>query len=310
MSFFIAVYLTYVGGYIKSLRPICNVVNSIIVDKSCTFCYSFSNNIMKTISLQSGSNGNCIYVESNGTKLLFDAGISGIQAEKRLAHHGIDIRDVDALIISHDHADHVKCAGIYQRKYGIPIYTTEQTLKTACSCHDLGRIDDLTFFHPGEAIDLGSVSVQTVPTPHDAAEGCVFVVESHGHRLGILTDLGHVFDSLHEVVSSLNAVFLESNYDPQMLEQGPYPPFLKKRIKGLEGHISNIESAELLCSADPTRLQWACLAHLSENNNDPGLALKTHERIVDHDFPVYTASRYTVSDLLTIGSHNPQLALL
>jgi phosphoribosyl 1,2-cyclic phosphodiesterase len=264
---------------------------------------------MKAISLQSGSNGNCIYVESNGTKLLFDAGISGIQAEKRLAHHGIDIRDVDALIISHDHSDHIRCAGIYQRKYGIPIFTTEQTLETACGCHDLGRIDDLTFFNPGETIDLGSVSIQTVPTPHDAIEGSVFVIESNGKRLGILTDLGHVFDYLRILVATLDAVFIESNYDPKMLDYGPYPPFLKKRIKGLKGHISNIESAELLCSADPKRLQWACLSHLSENNNEPGLALKTHERIIDHDFPVYTASRYKVSDILTIGSHNPQPVL-
>jgi phosphoribosyl 1,2-cyclic phosphodiesterase len=264
---------------------------------------------MKAISLQSGSNGNCIYVESNGTRLLFDAGISGIQAENRLAHHGIDIRDVDALIISHDHTDHIRCAGIYQRKYGIPVYATEQTLETACGCHDLGKIDDLTFFHTGETFALGAVSIQTIPTPHDATEGSVFVVESNGTRLGILTDLGHVFDYLRIVIASLDAVFIESNYDPKMLQHGPYPPFLKRRIKGPEGHISNIESAELLCSADTNRLQWACLAHLSENNNDPALALATHKRIVDHDVPLFAASRYTVSDLLTVGSNNHQPAL-
>lgn len=265
---------------------------------------------MRAISLQSGSNGNCMYVESNGSRLLFDAGISGIQAEKRLANHGIDIRDIDALIISHDHFDHIRCAGVFQRKYGLPMYATERTFETADSYHNLGNLNDVNYFKPGDTLRFGCVAVETIPTPHDAAEGSAFVVVSKNARLGILTDLGHIFDGLHGIIASLDAVFIESNYDPAMLEHGPYPAFLKKRIKGPEGHLSNMDCAELLRSANPKRMQWACLSHLSENNNSPVIALETHKDIVPSSFPIFAASRYEVSPAFSIESRTFQLALL
>ena len=174
---------------------------------------------MIAISLQSGSNGNCIYVEAEGVRLLFDAGISGIQAEQRLAALGKDIRKVDALIISHDHADHLRCAGIYQRKYGIPLHITPRTL-AAGKTLQLGRLSEVRPFQAGEGISFGSVSVQTIPTPHDGADGVAFVVETRQRRLGILTDLGHLFQGLETVIASLDAIILESNFDPEMLEQG------------------------------------------------------------------------------------------
>ena len=247
---------------------------------------------MIVIALQSGSNGNCIYVESDGTRLLFDAGISGIRAEQRLAAHGRDIRAVDALIISHDHADHVRCAGVYQRKYGLPIYVSKATLAAASSRCRLGRLSDVRHFRPGRTIRVGGVSVGTVRTPHDGLDGAAFVVDDGRGRLGILTDLGHVFDGLPGVVGSLDAVLIESNYDPRMLEQGPYPMHLKERIRGPGGHLSNVEAAELLRDAAPTGLRWACLSHLSEQNNAPDLALRTHREILDDGLAVLTASRY------------------
>ena len=253
---------------------------------------------MLAISLQSGSNGNCFYVETNGTKLLFDAGICGSRAASRLGSHGRDIRDVDALIISHDHADHVSCAGIYQRKYGIPIFITPLTLREAEKGGRLGKLRDVTCFRSGDQLKFGAVSVHTIPTPHDGVDGSVFVVCSSGKRLGILTDLGHVFSGLPDIISSLDAVFIESNYDPAMLSNGPYPAFLKKRIQGSQGHLSNMESAELLRSG--SRLKWACLAHLSECNNSPELALKTHRDISGGKIPFYAASRYAASGVFAI----------
>ncbi len=266
--------------------------------------------MMQAISLQSGSNGNCYFVRSNGSSLLIDAGISGIQAERRLADHNINIRDIDALIVSHDHADHISCAGVYHRKYGLPVYISQRTYEYASRYRALGRIDDLYFFRPGDTLRFGNITVETIPTPHDASDGSAIVVVSGDNRLGILTDLGHVFDGLNSVISSLNAVFLESNYDPRMLETGPYPSFLKKRIKGPGGHISNIESAELLCSADSGRMQWACLAHLSENNNEPEIALRTNKEIAGSSFPVFALSRYSVSEVHMVTSSSDQLALL
>ena len=255
---------------------------------------------MLAFSLQSGSNGNCIYVETGGMRLLFDAGIHGLQAEKRLAARGRSIRDVDAVIISHDHGDHVRYAGVYQRKYGLPLYATGRTMETAAKRHPIGKLHDLRIFSSGGTIDFGTLKVHALPTPHDGADGSAFVVASGNKRLGIMTDLGHVFDGLAEVISTLDAVFIESNYDPDMLAKGPYPAFLKNRIRGPEGHISNAEAAELLKTASCGSLKWACLAHLSEQNNKASLAIETHRRVLHARLPLYIASRYASSDILRV----------
>ncbi len=245
------------------------------------------------IALQSGSNGNCIYVETEDVRLLFDAGIPGSHAEKRLAAYGRDIREVDAVIISHDHADHVRCAGVLQRKYHLPLYMTRSTHEAAKNRCPLGTLNEVRHFRAGQVLHIKNVRIETIPTPHDAADGVAFVVEAACRRLGILTDLGHVFEGLTDIVKSLDGVFLESNYDPEMLRVGSYPDFLKRRIEGPHGHISNQEAAKLLCSAmRSNRMKWACLAHLSEENNQPALAIATHQRILPSDFTLHVASRY------------------
>jgi phosphoribosyl 1,2-cyclic phosphodiesterase len=257
------------------------------------------NKPMHVISLQSGSNGNCIYVEAGGVKLLFDAGISGIQAKQRLARHGRDIAAVDALLISHDHADHARSMGVYHRKFGMPVYTTAKTHQAA-DRYGLGPIEDLRHFTAGETLQFGPVTVETVATPHDGVDGVLFVVDDGTHRLGVLTDLGHVFSNLADVIRSLDAVLLESNYDPEMLANGPYSAFLKKRIEGPGGHISNIEAADVLKSNASERLQWACLAHLSGDNNTAALAIATHRRILGERLPILLASRYRASDVMEV----------
>ena len=256
---------------------------------------------MIAISLQSGSNGNCIYVETGGVKLLFDAGITGVQAAERLLAHGRDIRKVDAVIISHDHGDHIRHAGVFQRKYGLPIYVTPATLAAASSRCTLGKLKDVRHFRSSDNLQFGDVLVQAIPTPHDGADGAAFIVSSGSKRLGIMTDLGHVFKDLIHLVSSVDAVFLESNYDPDMLAAGPYPAYLKQRIKGPRGHLSNIEAADILRRASAAkRIKWACLSHLSEQNNHPDVALRTHRRLGAEDIILYTADRYTVSDVFTV----------
>ena len=252
---------------------------------------------MFLLSLQSGSNGNCIYVEAGGVRLLFDAGISGRQAESRLAGHGLDIRRVDALIISHDHADHARYAGVYQRKFKLPLYLTPTTLEAAANKYPLGRLEKVCPFQAGGKMQFGKVTLETIPTPHDGADGVAFVVSVNRWRLGLFTDLGHPFNGLQEIISSLDGVVLESNYDNEMLAEGPYPRFLKERIQGPGGHLSNLEAAELLGSAARKRLKWACLAHLSEHNNHPDLAVKTHRQRLPAHFPLFVASRYTSTAL-------------
>jgi phosphoribosyl 1,2-cyclic phosphodiesterase len=233
-----------------------------------------------------------------------DAGISGKQAQARLAEHGLDIRGVSAVLISHDHADHVRCMGIYQREFGLPVWVTAPTLRAAQGSHGIGELSDMRAFVAGQTLQFGGLAVETIPTPHDGADGVAFVVADGRRRVGVLTDLGHVFDGLAAVIASLDAVLLESNYDPDMLEHGPYPAHLKARIRGPHGHLSNDEAAALLASCAAGRLRWACLAHLSEQNNQPALALRTHRRILGEsgtgNLPLLVASRYRVGDVLEV----------
>ena len=257
------------------------------------------NTAMQVISLQSGSNGNCIYVEAGHVKLLFDAGISGIQAKERLALHGRDITSVNAVLISHDHSDHASCMGIYNRLFDLPVFVTAETYEAAGS-YALGPIEDLNHFSARETLQFGKVTVETIPTPHDGVDGVVFVIDDGNHRLGILTDLGHVFGEMGAIIESLDAVLLESNYDPDMLANGSYPDFLKRRIQGPAGHISNNEAAELLETAASKRMKWACLAHLSQENNTPQLALKTHRRMLGKRLPLIVATRYEPTGVLEV----------
>ncbi len=261
------------------------------------FLYATIINV-NAISLQSGSNGTCLYVETQGKKFLFDAGISSVRADNRLRTFGRDIRDVDALIISHDHGDHSRHAGVYQRRFGLPIYITHKTLKGTLSKYKLGKLSDVNYFQAGDTLEFGLVSVQTIPSPHDGVDGVVFIVSATEKSLGVWTDLGHVFSDLYSEIPLLDGVFIESNYDPGMLVRGPYPEHVKRRIEGPSGHISNAEAAELLLAG--TRLKWACLSHLSNNNNDPATALKTHREIGDNNLKLVTASRYDATGMLTI----------
>ena len=270
---------------------------------------------MQVISLQSGSNGNCIYVESGDVRLLFDAGISGRQIQQRLARHGRDVGGVHAVVISHDHVDHSRSLGILQRKFRLPVYVTEKTLTGGQSRAALGEIDEVRHFHARATLRFGHVAVETIPTPHDGADGVAFVVDDGKCRLGILTDLGHVFGELEAVIRSLDAVLLESNYDPAMLADGPYPPWLQQRIRGPGGHLSNVEAAELLLAAASPRMKWTCLAHLSHNNNTPELALRTHRQVLGRRLPLSVATRTTrqptywkfrdwgLAGLIAIGVH-------
>jgi phosphoribosyl 1,2-cyclic phosphodiesterase len=248
---------------------------------------------MEVITLQSGSSGNCVFVRSDDTSLLFDAGISGVKAQSRLAEHGHDIRDCRALVLSHEHSDHICGVGAFHRKFGLPVYATMRTWNATRAKPATGRIDAANHFVAGEAFQIGSLRVETLRTPHDAIDGVCFVIEDtqSKQRFGLLTDLGHVFSGLRKVIGTLDAVLIESNYDDMMLRDGPYPQHLKNRISGNGGHISNVDAAELLDLCDTKRLQWACLGHLSAHNNSPEVALATHQQRHANRFPIFCADR-------------------
>jgi phosphoribosyl 1,2-cyclic phosphodiesterase len=157
-------------------------------------------------------------------------------------------------------------------------------------------VDDVRHFSAGESLRFNGVTVETIPTPHDGTDGVAFVIDDGRRRLGVLTDLGHVFDGLDAVIGTLDAVIIESNYDPEMLADGPYPYFLKQRISGPNGHLSNAEAAELLARSAGAKLKWACLGHLSGENNNPAMAMETHRRILGPQLPLHIAGRYEAAE--------------
>lgn len=260
---------------------------------------------MEVISLQSGSNGNSYYVKAGDREFIFDAGINGSVAEKRLAQHGRDIHRVEALFISHSHRDHSRSMGIFHRKYGHAVFVTRQTLEQARRDQKLGIITDIQNFSAGETIDFGDVQVHSIPTPHDAKDSVAFVIEHQGRRLGILTDIGHVFDGMVAILQQMDAVIIESNYDPTMLRESRYPIWLKRRVSGPGGHLSNEDAARALKKAGTHNFQWACLCHLSEENNDPEVALKTHRELLGTELPIHVASRYDTGPILKIQYDGP-----
>lgn len=253
---------------------------------------------MLTFSVQSGSNGNCIYVEAGDVRLLFDAGISGSTAQRRMAVHGRNIRDVDGVILSHDHTDHTACAGIFHRKFGLPLYMTPRV--RAAIRPQLGPVKNVHHFQPGERITFGDVTVHTLPTPHDGIDTVAFVVEHDGKRLGVMTDLGSPFKALADAVAELDAAYLESNFDLHMLRTGPYSPSTQRRIAGRGGHLSNDEAADLVYACRSARLKWIAAAHISECNNRPELAVQAHHQRIGTLFDVHVASRYDVGPLLEV----------
>lgn len=252
-----------------------------------------------TCALQSGSNGNCFYVETPDVRLLFDAGISGRAARGRLAQHGRDIAEVDALILSHNHTDHTRGAGVFHRLFSLDVYMTPRVWQATRD--QIGAIDPqrLHHFDPGQSLQFGNTEVLTVPTAHDGYDGVAFIVRSRGKNLGIFTDLGHRFTGIEECISPLHLIYLESNYDPQMLAAGSYPPWLKQRISGDKGHLANHEAGELARDAGGS-LQRLVLSHLSEHNNDPQIALNTVRQHVPADLSVSIAPRYDTTEMFII----------
>ena len=248
---------------------------------------------MEVITLQSGSAGNCVFVRSGETRVLFDSGISGSKAESRLAEYGYDIRDCNALVLSHEHWDHISSVGVFHRKFGLPVYANSRTWNATRSKPSVGCIGSPNHFVSGEPFQIGSLRIEPMRTPHDAIDGVCFVIEDaqSGQRFGLLTDLGHVFTGLQKVIGTLDAVLIESNYDDEMLRHGFYPQHLKNRIAGKAGHLSNDDAAQLLSECHAGQLQWVCLGHLSEHNNSPDVALATHRDRHGDRFAIFCADR-------------------
>jgi len=229
--------------------------------------------------LASGSKGNSIYMAYNGTAVLFDAGLSAIEIERRMRSAKLDPAGLDAVIVSHEHMDHVRGVGVLSRRYRLPVYASSGTMKAAEK--HLGRIAVHRSFEPGSGFCIGNFSIHPFSITHDAADPSGFTVSANGVHVGIATDLGIATAVVKLHLAECSMLILEANHDPGMLENGPYPWPLKQRIKGRSGHLSN-ESARLLVEElRHDGLKHLVLAHLSETNNTPEKALSAVVPAID-----------------------------
>ncbi|MCU0971692.1 MAG: MBL fold metallo-hydrolase [Gammaproteobacteria bacterium] len=226
---------------------------------------------MRFASLGSGSRGNATVIEAGSTRLLIDCGYALAELERRLAVLGVGAEGLDAVVVTHEHADHLRGVGVLARRWGVPVWMTPGTRRAAAA---LGELPDLRLFDShGPAFAIGEIELRPVAVPHDAAEPCQFVLRASGRCLAILTDCGSVTPHVVGSLRAVDALLLELNHDAHMLARGPYPPALRARVGGPLGHLSNAQAADLLSRLDLDRLGRVVAGHLSEKNNRPDLVM-------------------------------------
>ncbi|MBX2808590.1 MAG: MBL fold metallo-hydrolase [Cellvibrionaceae bacterium] len=222
---------------------------------------------MEFASLGSGSKGNGTLIRNGDELLLVDCGFTVKETEKRLQRLGVAPGDLDALIVTHEHGDHINGVGPLARKYAMPVYMTTGTWRS----RDLGRIPHLHLIKNYEPFALKSIAITPVAVPHDACEPAQFVFKAAAGSLGLLTDLGSITPHVERHFYHCDALILEANHDPYLLAAGAYPPSLKQRVGGPWGHLSNQQAAAFLRGMDCERLQCLVVAHMSEQNNSLSL---------------------------------------
>jgi phosphoribosyl 1,2-cyclic phosphodiesterase len=249
-------------------------------------------------SLNSGSNGNCYYVGNHTEAILVDVGISCREVEQRMDNLNLKLECVKGIFISHEHIDHIRGVSVLSKKYKIPVYISEKTLR-----HTGFRISHelLNHFLSDESIDLGELKIIPFTKMHDANDPFSFIVEGKGIRVGVITDIGIACKRVIHYFRQCHACFLESNYDDKMLEEGAYPLRLKNRIRGGWGHLSNAQALELFLNHRPFFMSHLILSHLSKNNNHPEIVNNLFSKNAGST-NIVVASRYTNSSIFEINS--------
>lgn len=266
---------------------------------------------MDFFSIASGSSGNCICVGDDLTHVMIDAGISGKRIEAGMNSYDYTTADMDGLLVTHEHSDHVSGLGVISRRYHIPIYATAGTINAIRLMSNLGKIDDSLFhvIRPDEDFSIGSLSIHPFRISHDAADPVAYRIHNDKSKVAVCTDLGYYDDYIVKNLTDLDAMLIEANHDIHMLEVGAYPYELKRRILGDFGHLSNESSGKLLCQILHDDVKHVFLGHLSHENNYPDLAYETVRLEVSMDenipykggdFNITVASRDTVSERVVI----------
>ncbi|MBO4602597.1 MAG: MBL fold metallo-hydrolase [Salinivirgaceae bacterium] len=252
--------------------------------------------MVEICALASGSNGNCYYVGNESDAVLIDAGIYYNRLIERAEAAGVDIDKVRAVFISHEHTDHVSGAYGIAKRLCLPFYFTRKTFNNT---RGQFRPADVRYFEPGDVCDVFGIKVHTFSKRHDASDPCSFVIETNGRKIGVMTDIGIVTEAVTDHFSQCDAVFLESNYDEDMLWHGSYPYYLKQRVASEVGHLSNNQSVELASNFASSNLSHIFLSHISAENNTIEKALMAFSQIAQN-VTVLPTSRHAASEVVRL----------
>lgn len=267
--------------------------------------------MLRFISFGSGSSGNCYYLYTETDSLLIDVGVGLRSLKKHFHNYGMRFEDIHHILVTHDHADHVKSVGSLSNDYHLPVYTTRKVHvgieRNYCVrkkiAPDMARIVE-----KGVPFTLGDFTITPFGVPHDSTDNVGYQVECEGVTFCLITDVGHITDEMHDFIGRANYLVIEANHSIEMLQQGNYPQYLKERILGPTGHLSNDACGEALASYATDKLRHVWLCHLSEENNHPELARKTIEQIlrgygivVGKDFEVEVLRRKTPSEIYKLA---------
>ena len=256
------------GATKRQIRSTCNACKKTVCSSNLTVCV-----------LASGSKGNSIFISDGSTSILVDAGLSGIEIERRLGSRGLSPESLDAIIISHEHTDHIQGAGVLSRRFDLPVYINKKTLQAASS--QIGNPCEYINFECGCSFMINTLTLHPFSISHDAADPSAFTISKNGKKIGIATDLGIATAMVKEHLKECALLILEANHDTELLVNGPYPWPLKQRVKSRTGHLSNADTQALLNEIKHDKLQYVILAHLSDTNNMPEIAFNTVGKAIE-----------------------------
>ena len=231
--------------------------------------------MLEFCSLYSGSSGNCLFVSTKSTKILVDCGVSGKKICDGLNSIDNSIENIDAILITHEHSDHVQSLGMMSKKYNIPVYANIETWQAMPKQKEKIDEKNINYFTNDEDFILNDLTIHPFSTPHDAANPCGFTIHNGKKKLSIATDLGHMDNFIIDNLEQSSFILLESNYDPEILKVSRYPFNLKRRIAGPSGHLSNETAGKTISVLMKKGLKEVMLGHLSKENNFPELAYQT-----------------------------------
>jgi phosphoribosyl 1,2-cyclic phosphodiesterase len=265
--------------------------------------------------LASGSSGNCVFMSNGGGALLIDAGLSGTRIKAALASIGSDITSVSAIFLTHEHSDHTQGAAILSRRHKIPLFATEGTWRALSGNKGVAALSDefKKTLSPERPIVWRDMIITPFSIPHDAGEPVGYCIFSGGYKATVATDIGHAHPSLFRHLRDSDILLLESNHDVDMLKNGSYPPYLKRRILGDNGHLSNVSCGEILTAlytpekSEKSESKHVFLGHLSRENNNPIIAYETVSSILTAfgigkgALSLHVAQRDVVSEMVTVG---------